>query len=340
MASLHYREIDGRSGAYLALLPEHKKGVVLLFNTCQHWMNPVLIEIGTEVAALLAGQPATLGAYIAVGPARLAALWPDLQYAHEDPLGITHGLTCWKMGHGKHHGVESGAQIGALINMMWNRDPMCHTHTNFQVTGLPMSLNKELAQELFNQGNSIFNADDGSDGLDANSNITPMNMAKAAFVAQSVVYLELHNSLTQCNYTLPVWASPLKSRTYRGDASLEAQAYTAVTGDPKTQKELELVGLRIFTLFRALTARYMEYAHAGDGTDMRNKHDYVYEWAFHGVPFGNSQVLDVDDMELGKDLLYDQFGWDHATGLPTQATYDRVGLGSVATAMAASGLLP
>ena len=84
----------------------------------------------------------TLGAYIAVGPARLAALWPDLQYAHEDPLGITHGLTCWKMGHGKHHGVESGAQIGALINMMWNRDPMCHTHTNFQVTGLPRSLNE------------------------------------------------------------------------------------------------------------------------------------------------------------------------------------------------------
>ena len=50
---------------------------------------------------MLAGKPAKLGAYIALGPARLAALWPDLQYAHEDPLGITHGLTCWKMGHGK-----------------------------------------------------------------------------------------------------------------------------------------------------------------------------------------------------------------------------------------------
>jgi CubicO group peptidase (beta-lactamase class C family) len=44
-------------GAYLAQLPEHKQGVVMLFNACQHWMNPVLVEFGTEVLALLAGQP-------------------------------------------------------------------------------------------------------------------------------------------------------------------------------------------------------------------------------------------------------------------------------------------
>lgn len=46
-------------GAYMALLPEQKKGVVLLFNACHHWMNPVLTEFGTGVATLLAGeQPA------------------------------------------------------------------------------------------------------------------------------------------------------------------------------------------------------------------------------------------------------------------------------------------
>lgn len=48
-------------GAYMALLPEQKKGVVLLFNACHHWMNPVLTEVGMGVVALLAGgQPATL----------------------------------------------------------------------------------------------------------------------------------------------------------------------------------------------------------------------------------------------------------------------------------------
>jgi CubicO group peptidase (beta-lactamase class C family) len=46
-------------GAYIALLPEQKKGVVLLFNACHHWMNPVQAEFGGDVAALLAGeQPA------------------------------------------------------------------------------------------------------------------------------------------------------------------------------------------------------------------------------------------------------------------------------------------
>jgi hypothetical protein len=47
-------------GAYMALLPEQKKGVVLLLNACHHWMNPVQTEFGGGVAALLAGeQPAT-----------------------------------------------------------------------------------------------------------------------------------------------------------------------------------------------------------------------------------------------------------------------------------------
>ncbi|MCX6030975.1 MAG: serine hydrolase [Chloroflexi bacterium] len=45
--------------AYMALLPEQKKGVILLFNADHHWMNPVLAEFGAGVAALLAGdQPA------------------------------------------------------------------------------------------------------------------------------------------------------------------------------------------------------------------------------------------------------------------------------------------
>jgi CubicO group peptidase (beta-lactamase class C family) len=42
--------------AYMALLPEQKKGVVLLFNADHHWMVPVLAEFGAGVAALLAGE--------------------------------------------------------------------------------------------------------------------------------------------------------------------------------------------------------------------------------------------------------------------------------------------
>jgi CubicO group peptidase (beta-lactamase class C family) len=43
-------------GAFVGLLPEQGTGLVLLFNACHHWMNPVLSEFGIGAAALLAGQ--------------------------------------------------------------------------------------------------------------------------------------------------------------------------------------------------------------------------------------------------------------------------------------------
>ena len=55
---------------------------------------------------------------------------------------------------------------------------------------------------------------------------TPMNQAKAVFAKLSILYLELHNSMTLCNYTLPGWASPLKSRNYRGDIGHRGEVLT------------------------------------------------------------------------------------------------------------------
>jgi hypothetical protein len=43
-------------GTYMAILPEQKKGLVLLFNGCHHWMNPALTEFGMGATALLAGE--------------------------------------------------------------------------------------------------------------------------------------------------------------------------------------------------------------------------------------------------------------------------------------------
>jgi CubicO group peptidase (beta-lactamase class C family) len=60
--------------AYMALLPEQKKGVVLLFNASHHWMNPVLSTVGEGVAALLAGdQPAPIP-YVGMIPWMLRGL--------------------------------------------------------------------------------------------------------------------------------------------------------------------------------------------------------------------------------------------------------------------------
>src|SRR5512142_1205326 len=92
-----------------------------------------------------------LGKALADGPALLEKRWPEMVEIHKkDPE-----VLCFKMGHAKHHAQESQGQVGTLINMMYNRDPMCHTHTNFMGSGLPMNLQKEISAELSGRGDAI-----------------------------------------------------------------------------------------------------------------------------------------------------------------------------------------
>ena len=44
-------------GAYMAILPEQKKGLVLLFNADHHWFNPIVAQVGARAVTLLAGEP-------------------------------------------------------------------------------------------------------------------------------------------------------------------------------------------------------------------------------------------------------------------------------------------
>jgi aldehyde:ferredoxin oxidoreductase len=69
--------------------------------------------------------------------------------------------------------------------------------------------------------------------------------------------------------------------------------------------------------------------------------DWMFDYPPAAVPFtpGNYK-MDRADMEVARDLLYDQFGWDRATGMPTAATLANLGLDYVATVLAAEGLLP
>jgi aldehyde:ferredoxin oxidoreductase len=120
---------------------------------------------------------------------------------------------------------------------------------------------------------------------------------------------------------------------------MEAKLYSAVTGDRKSREELDEVGLRIFTLFRALTARYM------NERDMRNKHDIANDWVFeypeNKDPFTpGHDKMDRADMETAKDLFYSQVGWDKATGIPTRATLEKLNLRYVADDLAQRNLLP
>ena len=81
--------------AYMALLPQRKRGVVLLCNADSHWMSPVLMELGTGVTALLAGETPPSLPVVGLIPWLLRGLLliPLLQV-----IGLIAGWRLWRRG--------------------------------------------------------------------------------------------------------------------------------------------------------------------------------------------------------------------------------------------------
>ena len=280
-------------------------------------------EFLKEIYRRIALREGELGDALGEGSGRLAVRWQFPAEYYSDPQ-----ILWWKMGHPNHHGPEEGGQVGVLLNMMYNRDCQCHSHSNFTSNGLPVQVQKAIAAKLW-----------GAGAIDPPSSFTPMNRDKARFAAFAAIRKELHDSLTLCNWMYPLVASPLKSRNYEGDAGAEAKLYSAVTGDHKDTAQLDLVGERIFNLHRALTMRDMATG------DMRTAHDTVPAWVFDRPadrqPFtpGHNR-MDPADIEVARDLFYDVLGWDRATGAPTRVTLERLGMTAVADTLSAMKLMP
>jgi aldehyde:ferredoxin oxidoreductase len=257
-----------------------------------------------------------------------------------------------------------------------------HTLQNFHGNGLPNSaanpLKLAIAQEIACSKRTYFQAEDESaQGKWAWSlqNIrTPMNKARAGLAAQCLISYELENSLTACNYTLPVWASPLKSRNnaytdaqgnavggephylsvippegttpiptpgYRGDPELDVKVFNAVTGQNLTFAEYEKLGHKMFTLWRVYTARIMNARKAGAGADMRTNFDQAPAWAFDPAnAVAAWGALQHDDWELTKDLVYEALGYAKETGVPTEAKLVELGLGDLIPTLKGEGVLP
>ncbi len=242
------------------------------------------------------------------------------------------GNNIWsKMAFPKHHSNEAGAQVGVLVNIMFNRDANSHTHMNLLDNGLPIEVLKEIVAEKFGSG----------DALDAPKNYTPMNEYKAKFAKWSLDRNFLHDSITLCNWVWPMTASPSKERNYRGDTALEAKFFSLATGIETSEEELDLAAERIATMHRALTIKNM------NTIDMRNEHDIIPEWAYidtknpDAKPFTEGTVImDRDDMQLALTMLYKEYGWDEKTGAPTRATLERLNLKDVADELEKLNLLP
>lgn len=285
--------------------------------------NPEFIQ---DLCRRMAFKEGEFGTALGEGTHRLIDRWK-----FPEEYFLDGHIRYFSQGHPKHHGPENGGQIGMLINTQYNRDSQCHSHTNFLGNGLPLEIKKELGAEVFGS----------PDAVDQYSDYTPMNQYKAKFAKWSLLRKELHDNLALCNWMFPWLASPLKERGYRGDTSIEAKVYSAVTGDQKTEEELDIAAERIFNLHRALTIRGM------NTKNPRKDHDDFPRWSFEDPaekdikPFTpGTYKMDREDMEKALDMFYKECGWDVKSGMPTKETYERLGMKEVSEELATSGLLP
>jgi aldehyde:ferredoxin oxidoreductase len=276
-----------------------------------------------EIYDLIANNRGEI-AYLAHGSWILAERWKlgkDYWDAPQNNLWNT-------LGSALHHSSENAGQVGALINCFWNRDAMCHSIINFTGSGLPYDIQKAKADKLW-----------GAGALDPNNSYTPINDGKVKFAKWGILSMIIHNSATLCNWVWPMTVSPLKSRNYDGDLTVEAQFMQAVTGETYTYDSLYLDAERIFTLFRAYNTLHIK------SKNMRVDHDEQWNgWVFDRDPdkkafTAGTTKMDRADMQKALGLFYKEVGWDETTGIPTRATLERLGLGDIANQLASAGLL-
>lgn len=269
--------------------------------------------------------------YVAHGPIVWCKRWNDMEWFDQKASSLIN-YRGWPV----HHAIECFGQVGAVYNMMFNRDDMIHSAVNFQGCGLPIDLKREIAAEVWG----------GEDAIDEDKSYTPMNEHKANFAWWCIVTDVLHDSLTLCNWVWPMTMSPTKARNYRGDLDLEAKFYKAVTGEDVTTEDLYKAGARIMTLQRANTVRGMRDASGTMGcNDMRNVHDKITEWVFTKdpdiQPFSEgTDKMERDDFQKALTMVYQKFGWDENLGCPTAACLDDYGMDDVKEELSELGLLP
>lgn len=242
----------------------------------------------------------------------------------------------WGEGFPKHHSLENGGQVGALLNTGYNRDCQNHSWSNLLSCGLPADVLKGVADYEFERVG--YPAGMGLSMEMGGVTSAPMNIQKAHGAKFGIARKEIMDSLGLCNWMWPWLVSPLKERGYRGDLSLESQLFSLATGTVMNTMELDMEGIKFYTLQRALTIR------AFGRMDLRAYHDQLPYWGMvHGeaVPFSGTNYYETqEDWDLALDLFYEVLGFDKATGAPTRATLEGFGMKDVADDLEALHLLP
>ncbi|AFL99625.1 MULTISPECIES: aldehyde ferredoxin oxidoreductase [Desulfitobacterium] len=241
------------------------------------------------------------------------------------------GNLCYN-GYPNHHGPSEAGQAAMLYNLMYNRDCMVHHVTCITSSGSPYELYKGILEEEFGEG-----------VIDPPKHYTPMNRSKAKFAKWAFIGKQWHDMATLCNWMYPMTLSPVKARGYKGDLELDAKYMTAVTGEKWTRADVDLASERVSNMLRVITA--LSYnIHLGS-KNLRKDHDEITKWVFDKDPDfkafeEGTDKLDRDDMEIARDMFYEEMGWDKETGIPTRKTLERLSLGYMADDLEKRGLLP
>jgi aldehyde:ferredoxin oxidoreductase len=123
---------------------------------------------------------------------------------------------------------------------------------------------------------------------------------------------------------------------------MESQVYSAITGKETSEEELCRAGERIFNVQRAILLRQgwggrngdrlMEYffTHPLKKDEVFFNPDGVMPGPGDKIISRLGQVVDRNEFENMKSEYYELRGWDVATGFPTRARLEELGLGDIA----------
>ena len=140
--------------------------------------------------------------------------------------------------------------------------------------------------------------------------------------------------------------APDKDRSYRGDLDLEAQFYTAVTGQEVTIDDLYKAGERVMTLQRCSTARGMTDKDGKMGCKRLPQHPRrhhrvaVHQGPGHRALHRWYRQDGERGLADGLTMMYKRFGWDEELGCPTKECLEDLGLSDQAEYLRSSACSP
>ena len=153
----------------------------------------------------------------------------------------------------------------------------------------------------------------GQIGLDKPQPTKVLNAEKIEFALKTQYTYSSADTISVCQFVYgPSW------QMY-GPQDM-ADLMTATTGWNITVDEIQEIGRRRLNLMRAFNAR----------EGLTRDHDTLPKKLFKKALEGGRSdgiIIESEELQAGLEMYYEQAGWDAATGTPTRATLEDVGLG-------------